>query len=102
MVLRRLLPAAALAALLLAAAPPLPAAGERNTATVAHIKLTGNPKEAPVQADPLFGTGGENFKSKIDRIKKAKNDASIQALLLEIDDLGVGWGKTDELRRAVA
>jgi protease-4 len=103
MMLRRSVTAAALAALLLAGTPrPLPAAGDRTTATLAHIKLTGNPKEAPVQTDSLFGLGGENFKSKIDRIQKAKADESVRGLLLEIDDLNVGWGKTDELRRAVA
>jgi protease-4 len=100
MLLRRSLTAAALVVAL--AVRPLPAAGEPSKATLAHIKLTGSPKESPVRSDPLFGLGGENFKSKLDRIKKAKEDPAVQGLLLEIDDLSVGWGKTDELRRAVA
>lgn len=82
-------------------APSL-ARAERDLATLAHIKLHGDLDETPVAADPIFGLGAENFKSKLDRIKKAKNDAAIQGLYLQIDGLHVGWGKLDELRRAVA
>jgi protease-4 len=102
MQLRRYLGVAALT-LLLSAAGPVSAANEKPaTATLAHIKLTGSLNEAPVAAEPFFGTGGENFKSKLDRIGKARDDSSVQGLLLEIDGLSVGWGKMDELRRAVA
>ena len=82
----------------------LPASADelRSLSTLAHIKLTGGLDEAPVAADPLFGTSSENFKSKLDRIKKAKGDSSIQGLYLEIDDLSIGWGKLDELRKAIA
>ena len=38
----------------------------------------------------------------MDRIKQARDDTSIQGLLLQVDGLGVGWGKVDELRRAIA
>jgi protease-4 len=102
MVLRRSLPLAALVAMVLAGtARPLAAAGP-TIATLAHIKLTGSLDEAPVAADPFFGSTSENFKSKLDRIKKAKDDSSIQGLLLQIDDLSLGWGKVDELHRAIA
>jgi protease-4 len=101
MLLRRYLGVAAL--VLLLAAGPLPAANDKAaTATLAHIKLSGSLNEAPVASDPFFGMGGENFKSKLDRIRKARDDSSVQGLVLEIDDLGAGWGKMDELRRAVA
>jgi protease-4 len=70
------------------------------SATVAHIKLSGSPGEGPV-ADPLFGGGTETFKAKLDRIKKARDDKEVRALYLQIDGLGVGWGKVDELRRAI-
>jgi protease-4 len=100
---RRYLALGVLALLVLAATGrPLPAANEHSTAALAHIKLAGGPTEVPAQADPFFGLGGENFKSKLDRIQKAKEDPSVQALLLEIDDLTVGWGKTNELRHAIA
>jgi protease-4 len=102
MLLRRTLAVAGLAVLVLAGTGrPLRAADDRSTAHVAHIRLTGDPAETPVQSEPLLGLGGENLKSKLDRIKKARQDADVQALLLEIDDLGVGWGKTEELRHAV-
>src|SRR4051812_16009292 len=70
--------------------------------TVAHIKLSGDLDEAPVSSDPLFGGAAENFKSKLDRIHKAAKDDDVKALYLEIDGLGVGWGKLDELTRAIA
>jgi protease-4 len=100
MLLRRYL---AVAALMLLLAGPVPAANEKTTTTtLAHIKLSGSLNEAPVASDPLFGTGAENFKTKLDRIKKARDDSSVGGLVLEIDDLGAGWGKVDELCRAVA
>jgi protease-4 len=71
-------------------------------ATVAHIKLSGGLDEAPVADDPLFGASGENFKTKLDRIKKAKDDSSISGLVLQLNDLSIGYEKVDELRRAIA
>jgi protease-4 len=102
MLFRRSLALAALALLAAAAtARPLHAA-EHTTATLAHIRLSGELSEAPVVSDPFFGTTQENFKSKLDRIKKAKGDSSVQGLLLQIEGLEVGWGKVHELRQAVA
>jgi protease-4 len=80
---------------------PLRAADDKPT-TVAHIKLTGDLDESPPPLDPLLGLGGENFKAKLDRIKKAKKDAAVQALQLQIDGLAIGWGKVDELTKAIA
>jgi protease-4 len=105
MVLRRALWAAAVAALALTAIPPTARAADPETkgsATVAHIKLSGGLDESPVAEDPLFGTTAENFKTKLERIKKAKDDASIQGLYLQVDELDIGWGKVDELCRAIA
>jgi protease-4 len=76
-------------------------AAEDTTVRVAHIKLSGSLGESPPTADPLFG-GGENFKSKLDRIKKAAKDDKINALYLHLDGLHVGWAKIDELSRAIA
>ena len=83
---------------LLAVAAPARAA---DTATIAHIKLKGSFDEAPVADDPLFGVGTENFKAKLDRIKKAKDDAKIQGLYLELVGVHIGRGKLNELRRAI-
>jgi protease-4 len=71
-------------------------------ATLAQIKLSGSLDEAPVSDDPLFGSLGENFKTKLDRIRKAKTDAAVAGLVLHFDGLGVGWGKLDELRHAIS
>lgn len=76
---------------------------EAKTVTLAHIKLSGTLDEAPVPEDPLFGgSGAENFKSKLERIKKAKGDPAIQGLYLQLDGIKCRWGKLDELRRAIA
>jgi protease IV len=81
----------------------LPAAdAEHTVATLAHIKLSGSLDETPVASDPLFGTSSENFKSKLDRIKKARDDSAVHGLYLEIVDVSAGWGKIEELRGAIA
>jgi protease-4 len=91
------------AAALVLAGSMLPArAADEKPATVAHIKLSGDLDESPPPLDPLFGLGGENFKTKLDRIKKAKKDDKVQALYLQINGLAIGWGKLDELCKAVA
>jgi protease IV len=69
---------------------------------IAHLKLSGGLDETPTAADPLFGSGGENFKAKLDRLAKAKADAKVVSVVLELGDLSIGWGKLDELRRAIA
>jgi protease-4 len=80
----------------------LSAEAEKKTEVkLAHMKLGGSLSETPVAADPIFGVR-ENFKTKIDRIKKAKTDKNIQGLYLELDGLGIGYGKVDELRTAIA
>ena len=71
MVFRRYLCIAIIANCLLAVCQPFAHAAEEAAASLAHIKLKGDLDEAPVAADPLFGSSGENFKTKLDRIKKA-------------------------------
>jgi protease-4 len=75
---------------------------EKKTVRLAHIKLSGSLDEAPPSADPLFGGTSENFKSKLDRIKKARKDANVHALYLQIDNASLGWAKLDEMSRAIA
>lgn len=98
----RTLPLAALAALLLASAAPPVRAAEPKVANVAHIRLSGELGEEPTSFDPLFGVGVENFRAKLDRIKKAKDAKDVQAMYLQLDGLLIGWGKVDELRKAIA
>jgi protease-4 len=101
MLIRRSPWVAVLALYLLGTASLAVRAEDKTTASVAHIKLAGELDETPVSGDPLLGSL-ENFKSKLDRIKKAKADKNVQALYLHLDGLAIGWGKVDELRRAVA
>lgn len=74
----------------------------KKTVEIAQIKLSGSLDESPPSDDPLFGNLGENFKMHLDRIEKAGKDKRIQALYLQIDEMGIGWGKLDELSRAIA
>lgn len=80
-----------------------PKKGKATGPVIAHLKLSGDLDEAPGLPDPLFGgAAGESLRSRVDRIAKAKKDDSVKALLLEFDGLGIGFGKCDELRRAIA
>jgi protease-4 len=75
---------------------------EKKPAVIAHLKLSGSLEEEAPHSDPLLGTIGENFKAKIDRLKKVAADKSVSAVLLEIDGLAAGWGKVNELTSAIA
>lgn len=59
-----------------------------------------------VPEEPLakaFGVGqAQSFTSLLTQIRKAKVDNRIGAVLLDIDFPGIGWGKADELRDAIA
>jgi protease IV len=95
------------AVLAVAALAAAPAAGvekvkKESSATVAHIKLAGVFEDVPANPDPFFGTLTENFKAKLDRIKKAKNDATVRGLFLQIDGAAIGWSQLDELSKAIA
>src|SRR6185312_17362241 len=60
---------------------------------------TGDLGEAPVADAPLGG--GDNLRSTLAHIRQAGKDPKIQALLLEIGDLSVGFGKLAEIQRAI-
>lgn len=69
---------------------------------VAHIVLKGSLGEEPVPAEGLFGPPPENLRAKIDRIVKAARDPKVAALYIEIGPLDIGFGKLNELKRAIA
>lgn len=69
--------------------------------TIAHIKLSGSMEEKPPLVDPLLGALGETFKTKIDRLHKARADKDVAAVLLEVNGVSVGWGKVNEMCRAI-
>lgn len=82
-------------------------ADEPAAVKVAHIKLSGDMDEGPVPAESLFGPPPENFRSKLDRIRKAAKDDKIKALFVELGGeegggLSVGFGKLHELKTAIA
>ena len=58
-----------------------------------------------VPDDPMrrfFGGDVQSLTSLIEQIKKAKVDKRIKMILLEIDMSGAGWGKSEEIRDAIA
>jgi protease-4 len=81
--------------------PVAPAPRKVEPPFVAHVRLSGDLDEGPVAAEGLFGSPPENLQSKLDRIRKVAKDDKAKALFLDIDSLGVGFGKLNELRAAV-
>ncbi len=71
---------------------------------IAHVKLSGSLDEAPV-GESLFGsTPGENLRSLLERISKAKKDPKVQTILVELNGLELGtfsFGKIEEVRYAI-
>jgi protease-4 len=58
-----------------------------------------------VPDDPLrrfFGGNEQSLTSLILQLKKAKVDKRIKVVILEIDMSGAGWGKSEEIRDAIA
>jgi protease IV len=49
-----------------------------------------------------FGGPDQSLTGLVMQFKKAKADSRIKAILLDIDMSGVGWGKAEELRDAIA
>ncbi|GBD35708.1 Protease 4 [bacterium HR36] len=68
---------------------------------IAVVRLGGNLEETPTAPDPLLGIQPENLKTRLDRIERAARDRQVQALLLQIDELDIGWGRVAELRHAI-
>src|SRR5829696_1720348 len=53
-------------------------------------------------AKALGMSQGQSFTSLLTQLRKAKVDDRIQAVMLDINFPGIGWGKADELRDAIA
>src|SRR5947209_2198129 len=76
---------------------------EKATPLIAQIRLHGSLDETPI-SEGIFGVAGENLRMKLDRIKKAKNDPNVKALLLDVEKVSLGlfgFGKVEEVRRAI-
>ena len=50
----------------------------------------------------IFGDDRLSMTTLVEQLRKAKVDKRITGVLLEIDLLGAGWGKADELREVIA
>jgi protease-4 len=75
---------------------------EKSGPVIAHIKLSGDLDEAP--GESLLSGSSDNLKTRLDRIKKAKKDANVKALLIHLEGLEFGlfsFGKIEEVRRAI-
>ena len=73
--------------------------------SVLALRISG-PLPDYVPEDPLrklFGAPDQSLTNLISQFKKAKVDNRIKAILLEIDSTsGAGWGKSEEIRDAIA
>src|SRR4029434_1073342 len=72
--------------------------------SVLTLRISGSlPDYSP--DDPLkryFGGPDQSLTGLVMQFKKAKVDKRVKAILLDIDVSGVGWGKAEELRDAIA
>jgi protease-4 len=73
-------------------------------AVVAVFSLDKPITEAPQQEDfPLFGnSGGESLKEVVARLKKARDDKDVKAVVFLFDSPGFSLSQAEELRRAMA
>ena len=69
---------------------------------IAHIRLSGAITEAPPEMD-LFSTGsGRTLSQWLTRLAKARTDASVTAVALEVDSPSMTWCQATELADAIA
>ncbi len=69
---------------------------------IAHIKISGDLGESPSDLGGLFSSAvPETLKTFQERIEKAAKDPAVVGVLLEVGDLGIGWGKLDEIEVAI-
>ena len=106
--------ASALVALLLLAVPALsyadgedsPKKGKKDKskseAVVAHIRLAGDLDETPTAADPLFGDSSESFKTKLDRLAKAKATPTSKPSSCKSTTCRSAGASSTSLRKAIA
>ncbi len=73
--------------------------------SVLVLKISGSlPDYAPddVMAKIFGGSSNQSFSGILTQLRKAKVDKRVSAVLFDIEVSGVGWGKADELRDAIA
>ena len=81
--------------------PVTPAKEASKKLTIAHIELKGGYSEAN-EGGSLFSDVVETLSDVLQRLKKAANDDSLDAVILHIDGPHIGWAKLNELRTGIA
>lgn len=75
---------------------------DKTPATVAVFVLKGEVVETPQQEELFFGAGErESLKDLIARMEKARDDDAVKAIVLLLDESGLGWGQIEEIRRVI-
>src|ERR1044072_6451069 len=72
--------------------------------TVLNLRVAGSLPDS-VPDDPLrrlFGSTDQSLTKLVLQFRKAKADSRIKAIVLEVDMSGAGWGKSEEIRDAIA
>lgn len=70
---------------------------------IAIFKLKGALPEAPPSSEfgSIFGGPSTNMFDLLKRLNKARNDSSVKAIVLELDEAAVGFAQVEELRAAI-
>lgn len=69
---------------------------------VAHIEIKGQLAETPVNLPPLFGEKPPaSLLQILDRLKKARQDGNVQAVILDVQNAAFGAGQIEELNTAL-
>lgn len=79
------------------------AAGSIDDAAVLRVKLSGDVPEYVRTSgfDELFGSPALTVKDHLDNLQKAAADKRIKGVFLELEPLGIGYAKVEELRDAL-
>ena len=81
-----------------------PSGPEIEPGSILVVQMNGKFTEAPSAPAiaKLFGGGATPFVGLLSQLAKAERDERIETVVLRISRLGVGWGKAQELRAAIA
>ena len=72
------------------------------TKEIAYFKIEGELTETPVNIPPLFGDDMPmSLKSLLERLKEARHDNNVVAIVLDLQDAAIGLGQIEELHAAL-
>jgi protease-4 len=83
----------------------VPSVGPRiEDGTILELELAGSYTETaePTLAARVLGSPGQPFVSLLSELAKAERDDRIEAVILRIQPLQIGWAKAQEIRTAIA